>query len=320
MGIGKYLYCLVAGRTVDMSHFSEERYVTAYPESQPNPRYHYLSCGKKAGRYFYTDGDMGDRRETPQNSRPLVSVVITSYNYGKYISEALESVINQTYQNKEIIIVDDGSSDNSVELIGQYTKKHGFIHLYTHGKEPHKGLPASIMLGIRKAKGELIAFCESDDLWTPDHLEEKIKIYNEYSGVSIISNAIKMFGNKKDIASRGWVCSHIRKLLKQGGNPVDIRYNQEFNFIPTLSSVMIRRDLLLSLDFQTPVPAWIDFWLYRQILINNKLYFVDKELTKWRQHDSYNGMANSALLAHELPAFLEKSNRLIFGGAKSFEA
>ena len=147
-----------------------------------------------------------------------------------------------------------------------------------------------MLLGIMHANGEYVAFCESDDYWDPEYIMQKIRIINTYEDVVIISNAIKMFGNTKDVNTRQWVCSHLKQLLKQGGTPIDLRYNQEFNFIPTLSSVMIRTDIIKKLNFDTPVPAWIDFWLYRQILIKYPLYFVDKELTFWRQHDSYNGL------------------------------
>jgi hypothetical protein len=74
---------------------------------------------------------------------------------------------------------------------------------------------------------------------------------------------------------------------------------------------MIRRDILMELDYNTPIPAWIDFWLYRQILIKYVLYFVDEELTFWRQHESFNGLENSSKIYNQLADFLEKSNKLI---------
>ncbi len=291
--------------------FSSERYQTAYPDVRINPLKHYKRTGRKEGRFCYTVSDMGDLLEYPTDNKPLISVVMTSYNYERYLVEAIESVLAQTYSNKEIIIVDDGSSDSSVCIIEKYAKEYDFIHFYTHADGKNHGLVASMKLGIEKARGEYVAFCESDDYWAPQHLSKKVEIINHYSNVAIISNGIKMFGNEADIEERGWVVNHIRKLLKQGGTPIDLRYNQEFNFIPTLSSVMIRRDLLLDLDFNTPVSAWIDFWLYRQILLKYKLYFVDEELTYWRQHNSLNGMKKSSKIYNQLPDFLAKSNKLI---------
>lgn len=292
-------------------NFSEERYMTAYPDCKGKAKRHYQKEGAKQKRIMYVKDDMGNPKMLPTVETPLVSVVMTSYNYEKYISAALESVLAQTYTNFEIIVIDDGSKDSSIDIIKAYSEEHPSIRLYMHKGRQNKGLPASMRLGIDKAKGEYVAFCESDDLWAPNHLEEKIKIINAYKDVFIVSNAINMFGNVEDMKARSWVCQYIRKLLKQGGTPIDLRYNQSFNFIPTLSSVMIKRNLLLSLDYNTPVPAWIDFWLYRQILINHILYFVDEDLTFWRQHDSFNSLENSAKIADCLPSFLQKSNQLI---------
>lgn len=294
-----------------MNDFSEERYMTAYPDVQGDALRHYIHEGIKEGRFLYTHGDMGMLKKQQTNDMPLVSIVVTSYNYAHLISETLDSLVRQTYKNIEIIVVDDGSKDNSVEVISEYVKKYDFIHLFTHPNHDNKGLPASMRLGIEKSKGEYVAFCESDDYLRNDYVQKKVDIINRYENVGIVSNAIKMFGNQKDIEARGWVCQHIRKLLKQGGTPVDMRYNQDFNFIPTLSSVMIKREILIDLDYNTPIPAWIDFWLYRQILINNVLYFVDEELTFWRQHESYNGLENSSKIYGRLAEFLEKSNRLL---------
>ena len=296
---------------VEGANFSSERYITAYPEASEGAILHYALKGKKENRVCYTPGDMGDKKEIPTSEMPFISFVVTSYNYAHLISETVNSLVAQTYRNFEIIVVDDGSKDNSLEVINDYVKKYSFIHLYTHPNGANKGLPASMRLGIEKANGEYVAFCESDDYLSPDYLQKKVDIVNNYKNVVIVSNAIRMFGDKHDIELRGWVCQHIRKLLKAGGTKVDLRYNQEFNFIPTLSSVMIRKDILLKLDYNSPVPAWLDFWLYRQILKDNLLYFVDEELTFWRQHDSFNGQKNSAKVVDKLKGFLIDSNKLI---------
>ena len=291
--------------------FSEERYMTAYPDCKSNPKKHYQRKGGKEGRIAYLTEDMGEKKEIPTNETPLISFVVTSYNYEKFIGIALDSLLSQTYKNFEVIVVDDGSKDNSVSLIEEYANMHNQIHLFFHEDRGNHGLPSSMLLAISKARGQYIAFCESDDYLHPEYMEKKVHIINKYKDVVIISNAIKMFGDEKSIEARGWVCQYIRKLLKQGGTPIDLRYNQSFNFIPTLSSVMIRTDILRNLDFNTPIPAWIDFWLYRQILIKYPLYFVDEELTFWRQHDSYNSLQNSSKMFNQLGSFLKKNNKLI---------
>ena len=94
---------------------------------------------------------------------PKISVFITSYNYGEYIEQAIQSVLAQTYQDFEVIIIDNASTDNSIEIIEKYTKISPKIHLYQHPDGKNHGLIASIKLGIEKAKGDYIAFVEADD-------------------------------------------------------------------------------------------------------------------------------------------------------------
>ncbi|MBU0477484.1 glycosyltransferase [bacterium] len=109
--------------------------------------------------------------------RPLVSVIIPTYNADKYIKEALESVFKQTYTNTEIIVIDDGSTDNTKEVLTPYLDRIQYIY-----KE--NGGPASARnLGIKMAKGEYIAFLDADDIWLKEKLETQIKEMNDGIGL-----------------------------------------------------------------------------------------------------------------------------------------
>ena len=287
--------------------FSTERYLCAYPDVKPskiNPLLHYIKQGRKQGRFCYSTVGMGTQKQKETYIQPLVSIIVTSYNYAQYITLTLDSLEKQTYKNYEIIVVDDGSKDASINIVNEYAASYDNIRLYTHPEQQNKGLVSSMILGIEKANGTYIAFCESDDYWSPEYLEKKVDVINKYEDVVIISNDIRVFGDETSVKIRTRYTEKIKKLVYPGGTPIDIRYNKNMNYIPTLSSVMIRTDVLRSLDFSTPIPAWIDFWLYRQILNNHMLYFIDSKLTFWRQHDSYNAPANAE-------KFLQISNDFI---------
>ena len=101
----------------------------------------------------------------------MISVIITSYNYSQYIKDTIQSVIDQTYNDWELIIIDDCSKDNSVDIIKTFNDKR--IKLIIN--EQNLGLTKSIKIGIEKASGNWIAFLESDDFWAKNYLEEKIK-------------------------------------------------------------------------------------------------------------------------------------------------
>ena len=81
---------------------------------------------------------------------PLVSVVVPCYNHEKYVKETIESIVNQTYKNIELIVIDDGSKDNSVKVIQELADKYGFTFIH----RPNKGLSATLNEGIRLSKGK----------------------------------------------------------------------------------------------------------------------------------------------------------------------
>ncbi len=108
---------------------------------------------------------------------PLVSVVTPVYNAEKHIASCIESVQNQTYENWEIFLVDDQSSDNSVSIIKQYTEKDARIHLIQ--LEVNSGAAVARNTAIEAANGKYVAFLDSDDMWVPNKLEKQISFMEE---------------------------------------------------------------------------------------------------------------------------------------------
>lgn len=242
---------------------------------------------------------------------PLISVLVTSYNYDKYIQQTLDSILNQTYKNYEVIVVDDGSTDNSVALISKYVKEYKKFHLYQHRGGVNKGFPASIKLGIEKAKGDYVAFLESDDYWAPDNLLEKVKTINKNNNVVIISNNIVTFGEDKEEVDKATFYVNLLDEFLTEKNIITAREDL-FNYIPTFSAVMIQRDILKNLDYDTPIPAFLDLYLYRQILAKYPLYYIKKQLTYWRRHiKSFNSNQNQPEHYAKAEAFLQKLKEII---------
>lgn len=109
-------------------------------------------------------------------SSPKVSIIMPTYNRAEYIIETIESIRNQTYQNWELIIIDDGSDDNTEERIAQI--KDGRIRFFKAGRT---GIVGKIKnLGLEKARGELIAFIDPDDLWAPAKIEKQVAALHAY--------------------------------------------------------------------------------------------------------------------------------------------
>jgi glycosyltransferase involved in cell wall biosynthesis len=114
---------------------------------------------------------------------PKISVVIPLYNKGFIISETLESVLVQTFTDFEIVIVNDGSTDSSFEIVSQYTDNR--IRLYN---QENKGVSKTRNAGIEYSKSDLIAFLDADDYWHPNHLEELYQLYIDFPNCGLYAS------------------------------------------------------------------------------------------------------------------------------------
>ena len=128
---------------------------------------------------------------------PIVTVFIPCYNAEKFISETIESVLAQTYQNFEILIIDDGSTDNSRKIIEEYAHKDARIRsLYNEG---NKGVGYTRNRGIKEARGKYLAVMDADDVAVPNRLEKEIQYLEEHGSVGAVSGMMYMIderGNK----------------------------------------------------------------------------------------------------------------------------
>ncbi len=223
-----------------------------------------------------------------KKKKPFISIVVTSYNYGKYISKTLQSIVEQTYSDFECIVVDDGSTDNSLEIIKEYAAKDSRIKIYQHENGANKQLAASVELGVSKASGEYISFCESDDYWSPTHLEEKVKYLRKYPQTDIVVNMPKIFGEEVDYKYE--VFKQLFNILKKIKRPQTLYFRLlKANGIvfPTFSVVMVRSSCLKKCHFDPILyKSAIDIWLWRQLLVRSKVGFINEELTFWRIHRS----------------------------------
>jgi glycosyltransferase involved in cell wall biosynthesis len=111
------------------------------------------------------------------NEYELVSVIMPAYNAEKYISEAIESVVQQTYTNWELIVVDDGSTDNTAAIVKEYAAKDNRVRYI---QQPHHNQARARNNGLPHASGELIAFLDADDIWISDKLETQVEVMSRY--------------------------------------------------------------------------------------------------------------------------------------------
>lgn len=119
------------------------------------------------------------------SNEPLVSVLVTNYNYDQYLQEAIESVLNQTYRSIELIVVDDGSTDNSREIIAKYQDK--LISVF----KDNGGQASAINVAFRISRGEIIGLLDADDVWLPTKVEAVVKASLECPNASVIYHKVQ---------------------------------------------------------------------------------------------------------------------------------
>lgn len=225
----------------------------------------------------------------------MISIITTSYNYGEYISETIKSIQAQSYSDWELIIVDDSSQDNSVEIIKSFCKDKR-IKLICHDK--NKGLTQSVKTGLKYSKGEWIAFLESDDLWRENTLEERVRAIKNNPQVGIIFNDVEEFGDDNTFLAVKNNLDKNRVKISKLNFPKNIFYDLNIeNFLLTFSAVMIKKEILDDCPLDTPIDALLDWWIFIHISFNNEAFYINKKLTKWRQHK------NSYLFRRKKPNF-----------------
>ncbi len=193
---------------------------------------------------------------------PLVSVVIPTYNRANVVTRAIRSVLSQTYQNLEIIIVDDGSEDGTVKALTRFSG----IRIIT---QCNRGVSAARNAGIAKCQGELIAFLDSDDEWLPDKIRKQVLLYSAVKPEFIChSNELWMRGEK--VVPQKGIHS------KQGGFFFE-RAVQRCLISP--SAVIISRVLLDTVGwFDEDLQAAEDYDLWLRITAFHEVDFVDEQL------------------------------------------
>ena len=121
-------------------------------------------------------------------AQPLVSVIIAFLNEEKFLKEAVNSVLEQDYANWELLLVDDGSTNNSTAIAKAFAQKFpNRIFYLEHENHANKGVCASRNKGVAAARGELLAFLDADDVWLPGKLTEQVAVFLQYPEIDMVA-------------------------------------------------------------------------------------------------------------------------------------
>jgi len=166
----------------------------------------------------------------------LVSVIIPVYNTEKYIEETIDSVLKQTHSNLEIIVIDDGSTDNTSQLVDAICKKESRVKLI---KQKNQGVSAARNNGFTFSKGSFIAYLDADDVWETNNIETKLKKFNSDELLGLVHSDAQVINNISEKIDRfhhgyeGYLLDNL--LLGQK------------EWIPSPSSILVKREIIESI-------------------------------------------------------------------------
>lgn len=216
---------------------------------------------------------------------PLVSVVIPNYNYARYVGQAIESVLAQTYQPIEVIVVDNGSTDGSLEVIGRYGESCRVL--------PQSDLGQSVgrNRGMQEAKGEFIAFLDADDVWKARKLEMQMSRFGEDPEVGLVYCSLEVTDD--DLQPTGVV---IRASSRGDALEDFARHPGRAIVVGGESTAVVRRTAIDAVGAFEPSLSISGGWdLWRRVATRYRIDHVAEPLVLYRQH--------AASLHRRLPAY-----------------
>ena len=218
-------------------------------------------------------------------STPLVSVIIPAYNADKYIERTIRSVLLQDYENIEIIIIDDGSTDNTATVVKKLVNEDKRLH-YVHQR--NGGVSSARNHGYKLSKGEYLAFLDADDVWLPENIRKKVEhLQNDPVTGLVHSDALLIDENDKPLdeikkGKSGWI---LDDLLSWNGT-----------CIPAPSSILVKREVVDTAGgFDTNLSTAADQEFFFRVAAKYKIGRVEEITWQYRMH-SQNMHSNIALM------------------------
>jgi glycosyltransferase involved in cell wall biosynthesis len=248
-------------------------------------------------------------KTAPVKRFPKVTVIIPTFNRALLVIRAIKSVLDQTYQDFEVVVVDDGSSDQTQKVLRDL--KDDRIRYFRH--EKNRGLCAALNTGIRAAKGSYIAFQDSDDIWLPEKLEAQMKVFEDAEpkiGL-VYTGAWLIYGDKKTYVPFSWVAQKEgnvhRQLLKS-------------NFVCN-PSVVLRKECFEKVGmFEEGLPRFTDWEFFIRLSRCYDFKYLNKPLVTAYNDTPGNISSSRARARVALEHILMKHHRDFEEDKKSMQA
>jgi glycosyltransferase involved in cell wall biosynthesis len=208
------------------------------------------------------------------NNEPLVSIAMCTYNGAAYLQQQMDTIVGQSYKNIEIIIIDDGSADETVQILQQYAASNSNIKLYQN--QQNLGYVKNFEKAIGLCNGDYIALADQDDIWSLDKIQQM---------VDEVGDAMLIYHDSELVNDEGQNLGRMSNLINMysGSSPL------AFLFYNSVSghSCMFRAELVPHLGSFNP-KFYHDWWIAFVAANKGRVAFLDKLLVKYRQHQNAN--------------------------------
>lgn len=243
-------------------------------------------------------------------SQPLVSIHIITYNQIQFIHETLKSALSQTYENIEIIVADDGSSDGTAEIILEYARQYQDKIIPLIGG-PNLGITGNSNRGLAACNGKYIAFLGGDDLMHP----EKIKIQVEYMEgnpiCAICYHDLEVFEHETGKT----LYLFNNKHMQYSG---DVRGVIKFGCVNGGSATMLRKEQMPAQGFDANLPVASDWLLWIEVLLNSKgeIHYINQVLGKYRRHGNNVTLQNVGSYSQNIRDHLATCMKILYSSTE----
>ncbi len=214
-------------------------------------------------------------------SEPLVSVIIPTYNYNNYITEAIDSILSQTYPKEkiEIIVVDDGSTDDTFLVLKEFIDNN-IIQYYF---QENKGKANATFNAIQKCNGKYIFNLDADDYFLQDKITEYVKVFEESDAIVHVAAPAKILFEETKFIKNEVLPEDILNKVMDGNWLLQRFYNDNILFGGG-TTYAARSSVLKKINIPDEVDMYIDEFLILAVLSKGKSFFVEHPLSVWRIH------------------------------------
>ncbi len=228
---------------------------------------------------------------TERQARPRVTIVVIFLNAAAYLAEAVDSVLSQTFQDLELILVDDGSSDASTQLAQAYARDHpAKVRYLDHSGHLNLGMSASRNAGAAAGSGDLIAFLDADDVWEPHKLVEQVALFDAHPEADLAAGAELEWRSWQGGFDKRLSSGPVRDIVLERGEATTAVYPLGRAKAPCPSNFMVRRALFDAVggfeeSFRGPMQMYEDQAFLSKAYLAGRPYFCDRLWVKYRIHD-----------------------------------